>query len=86
MGVRSSLITRTSHVIRFGGDFLMHRFRPEYNEVKAIEFSNRDSNDLARAREAIGHKINLRLACSMFHDLRWSTILASIIVSIYCVI
>lgn len=62
MGVRSSFdyTPSTSHVIRFGGDFLMHRFRPEYNEVKAagsgmLEFSNIGkiyTNDLLWAREA----------------------------------
>lgn len=62
MGVRSSFdyTPSTSHVIRFGGDFLMHRFRPEYNEVKAtgsgmLESSNIGkiyTNDLLWAREA----------------------------------
>ncbi|MDD2953217.1 MAG: TonB-dependent receptor [Parabacteroides sp.] len=62
MGVRSSFdyTPSTSHLIRFGGDFLVHRFRPEYNEVKAsgsgrLELSNIGkvyTNDLLWAREA----------------------------------
>lgn len=62
MGVRSSFdyTPSASHLIRFGGDFLVHRFRPEYNEVKAagagmLEFSGIGkiyTNDLLWAREA----------------------------------
>lgn len=62
MGIRSSFdyTPSASHLIRFGGDFLVHRFRPEYNEVKAegsgrLELSNIGkiyADDLLWAREA----------------------------------
>ncbi|WP_239056821.1 MULTISPECIES: TonB-dependent receptor [unclassified Parabacteroides] len=38
-GLRSSFdyLPISSHHIRFGGDFLMHRFRPEYSQTRAFD-------------------------------------------------
>lgn len=63
MGVRSMFDYRPSvtHRVRFGGDFLIHRFRPEYNEMKigsagildgALDLGHLYTNDLLWAREA----------------------------------
>ena len=62
MGVRSlfDYLPVAKHRVRFGGDLLIHRFRPEYNEVKIDGQSDAElstvgrvySNDLLWAREA----------------------------------
>lgn len=61
-GLRASFdyLPSPSHHIRFGGDYLLHRFRPEYNQLKAGGIGGADSmqvnqvytNDLLWANEA----------------------------------
>lgn len=62
MGIRSAFDYRPSlaHRVRFGGDFLFHRFHPEYNEVKigsggisngSVDLGNAYTEDLLWGRE-----------------------------------
>ncbi|WP_374048118.1 TonB-dependent receptor domain-containing protein [uncultured Parabacteroides sp.] len=62
VGLRTSFdyLPLASHHIRFGGDYLLHRFRPEYNEAASSETNIQDTtrigkvfaNDLLWAHEA----------------------------------
>ncbi|WP_369979505.1 TonB-dependent receptor domain-containing protein [Parabacteroides segnis] len=62
VGIRSSFdyLPVAAHHIRFGGDYLLHRFRPEYNKAVSSETSLSDTtnigkvfaNDLLWAHEA----------------------------------
>lgn len=49
-GVRTSFDYRpvAAHRIRFGGDYLIHYFQPEYNRMKALDNSLPDSMQIAK--------------------------------------
>ena len=49
-GVRTSFDYRpvAAHHIRFGGDYLIHYFQPEYNRMKALDNSLPDSMQIAK--------------------------------------
>ena len=47
-GVRSQFdyFPHSDHHIRFGGDFMMHRFRPEYSRTRSMDNGNTNPSDL----------------------------------------
>lgn len=49
-GVRTSFDYQpvSTHRIRFGGDYLVHYFQPEYNRMKALDNSKPDSMQIAK--------------------------------------
>lgn len=50
IGLRSSFDYQPAvdHHVRFGADFLVHRFRPEYNRMKVANVSEGDTTDIGK--------------------------------------
>lgn len=50
IGLRTSFdyLPAANHHVRFGGDFMVHRFRPEYNRIKASGTNMNNTTDISK--------------------------------------
>lgn len=50
IGLRTSFdyLPSINHHVRFGGDFLVHRFRPEFNRIRASDTGVKDTTDIGK--------------------------------------